>query len=263
MFSQKEIRFAILLGTLLLIILLLIVVFAIVHFRIRQVRHQKEKQILESQFFQTLLQSQLEIQEQTFEHVSKEIHDNLGQVASLIKINLNTLQLHERQKAEENIKETKELVRHLILDLKLLSLNLSSERITAMGLIKLLETDIERINKTGLFSIKLQQEGISYRLEKDKEIILYRMSQEILNNMVKHSQAVNVYITLKFTKKSFILDFIDDGIGFNAEEMLKEGVKRGSTGLHNLQKRSALINANLTVESSPRKGTNIRIELPL
>jgi signal transduction histidine kinase len=228
----------------------------------KQVKNKMEREKMRAEFHQSLLQSQLEIQEQTFEHISKEIHDNLGQVASVIKINLNTLDLDERQKADEKIAASKELVKQLILDLKLLSLNLSSDRIAQMGLLRLLQTDVDRISKSGIFSINLQQQGAPYRLETDKETILYRMGQEVLNNMVKHSKAANVLVTMKFNEKSFILDFIDDGIGFNAGEILKDGLQRGSNGLHNLQKRSALINATLTVKSTPGKGTNISIELP-
>lgn len=259
--------YQIVIGIVVIIIVLLIAVafiFILVTYANKKKKlFLKEKQILQSQYQQSLLQSQLEIQEQTFNHISKEIHDNLGIVASVIKINLNTIQLNNPAQSQEKINETKELVKQLILDLKLLTLNLSSDRITQLGLLQLLYADVDRINKSGVFNLILNANGNPYRMEPDKEIILYRMSQEILNNAIKYSGANNVAISLYFHEKNFILTVQDDGIGFNAAELLKTGLQKGHNGLHNLQKRSALINAQLTVTSTPGKGTNISIDLPL
>ena len=229
----------------------------------KQQKNKAEKEKMKTAFQQSTLQSQLEIQEQTFEHIAKEIHDNLGTTASIIKINLNTLPLEQPQKAAEKIAATKELVIQLIHDLKLLTLNLSSDRIAEMGLLQLLRQDVERIRKSNIFSVTLNIYGRPCRFETGKETIVYRMCQEILNNIIKHSGATQVQTDVIFQEKNIILNFIDDGIGFNAGERLKTGLQKGSNGLHNLQKRAGLINAALTIKSTPGKGTSISIELPV
>jgi signal transduction histidine kinase len=225
----------------------------------KQMRNRTEREKLQSQFAQTLLQSQLEIKEQTLQHISHELHDNLGQVASLIKINLTTLQLNDTAKATEKIEDTKDLTRQLITDLKSLSVSLGADRITQTGLAKALETEVERLNKTGQFAASLTQEGNVPAMNNDKAVILYRMAQEILNNMVKHSSAKQIAVLLKGSGNLFTLAFNDDGIGFNIEEKAKSG----GAGLNNLQNRARLINAQLTMQSTPGNGTRVTIELPL
>jgi signal transduction histidine kinase len=225
----------------------------------RQARNREEKQKMQSQFAQTLLQSQLEIQEQTLRHISHELHDNLGQVASLIKINLTTLQLDDATKATEKIEITKDLTRQLIADLKSLSVSLGADRIAQTGLAKALETEVDRLNKTGQFTATLAQVGQLPTIENDKAVILFRMAQEVLNNMVKHSGAKQIALLLKASGNLFTLAFSDDGVGFDIDEKKNSG----GAGLQNLQNRAKLINAQLNIHSTPGNGTSVTIELPL
>jgi signal transduction histidine kinase len=222
-------------------------------------RHAEEKELLAQQFSQTLLETQLEIKEQTLQHIAYELHDNLGQMASLIKINLNTLQLDDTVKTKQKIEDTKDLVRQLIADLKSLSLNLNSDRIAQLGIIKGLEDEVDRLNKTGQFEAVLHHSGSSPELNSNTTIILYRMVQEIINNIVKHSGAKRITISVEATGNLFTLVCIDDGAGFDA----KETIKKGGSGLINLRSRAKLINAHLVIQSSTKNGTKISIELPL
>ena len=234
------------------------IIFTMIHKK-KQQEHSNEKKLLQKRFQEELLQSQLEIQEQTLQHVAIELHDNLGQAASLIKIYLNTFQFHDEAKAKQKIEDTKELVRQLITDLKLLSLRLSSDRVAQLGIIKGLEYEVERLNKTGLFETTLRCDGLAPKLDDNSTIILYRMVQEVINNIVKHSRAKRIDINLKIAENFFTLVLNDDGLGFNLEEKMK----KGGSGLTNLQNRAKLINAKLLINSSPKKGTKILIALPL
>ncbi len=243
-------------------ILILLAILLIVFINIQQrkkIIYHKEKQLLQSQFSQILLQSQIEIQEQTLQHISKELHDNFGHIASLIKINLFTLQLNDTDKALAKIEDTKDLTRQLIADIKSLSVSLGSDRIAQAGLAKAIETEVERLNKTGEFIATFQLRGPMPDIDADKALILYRMAQEVLNNVVKHSKAKHINILLQVNENVFILAFSDDGIGFNAEE----NATASGAGLRNLQSRALLINAHLHIESLPGNGTTITIGLPL
>ena len=223
----------------------------------RQARNRTEKLLMEQSFSQTLLQSRLEIQEQTLQHISHELHDNLGQVASLIKINLNTIKIDDRDKALERLEDTKELTRQLITDLKSLSVSLGGQRITQLGLGKALEIEVQRLNKTGEFEAEFTQEGMLPKLDGDKATILYRMAQECINNMVKHSRATKILVDLKSRENLIILALTDNGVGFNTEEQLQSN----GAGLKNLHNRAQLINALLTIDSTPGSGTHVNIQL--
>lgn len=217
----------------------------------------KEKS-LKSQFSETLLQSQLEIKEETLQHISQELHDNLGQVASLIKIHLNTLQLQDPEKAAEKIDDTKELVRQLIFDIKSLSLSLGTNKIQQIGLAKALRLEVQRLKKLEQFTISYSGVEEVIGLNADKAIILYRMFQEICNNIIKHSQAKHIHVLLTVSNNLLTLVVHDDGIGF--DPALLEG---NGSGLDNLRNRAQLIKSNLTIASTPDKGTTISIILPL
>ena len=254
--TNLDLQNTILVVAFIILLLICFIGFVLVIFYYKRKKLQLE---LKKQFSQTLLQSQIEIQEQTLQHLSRELHDNFGQVASLIKINLNTLQFSDPEKATEKIEATKDLTRQLIADIKSLSVSLGSDRLTQVGLAKALETEVERLNKTGEFTAVYEVRDEIPVLHNDKLVILYRMAQEVLNNMVKHSQAKQIKISLHASDNLFILAFSDDGIGFNADE------KRNASGagLRNLHNRALLINAQLHIQSLPGKGTTITISLPL
>lgn len=244
------------------VVILLLVVFIgliLILYYLRRIKSIKEEKKLKDEFSQTLMQSQIEIQEQTLQHISRELHDNLGQVASLIKINLNTLKLSGPDSAVEKIENTKELTRQLIADIKSLSVSLGSDRIVQTGLAKALETEVERLNKTGQFSATYQLNGTIPDIDKDKAIILYRMSQEVLNNMVNHSRASRINILITVTENLFTLVFSDNGWGFNVQEKMTNSI---GAGLRNLHNRAQLINAQLSIQSTPGNGTETTIELP-
>lgn len=257
--SLSNLSNSILLATIVILVLCGFIILNFILYYFKTKKHHTQQIILKSQFAQTLLQSQIEIQEQTLQHISRELHDNLGQVASLIKINLNTLQLDNMPKTAEKIEATKDLTRQLIADIKSLSVSLGSDRIAQAGLVKALETEVERLNKTGQFTAIFALEGTMPVIDNDKAVILYRMAQEILNNMVKHSQATQINIFLHASENLFKLQFNDDGVGFNAAEKLNGS----GAGLRNLTSRALLIHATLQILSSAENGTSIIIEMPL
>jgi signal transduction histidine kinase len=257
--QNKEILITIILGAILFIFLVIVIFISTIKYQKKQRNHLLEKQQLRSQFAQTLLQSQLEIQEQTLQRVSWELHDNLGQIASIIKINLNTLQLTDATKAAEKIESTKDLTRQLIQDIKALSISLGSDHLKQAGLLKVLQTEVDRLNKTGEFTATFTMEGVMPFINDDKAVILYRMAQEVLNNIVKHSGAINIKLDLHVKGNLFTLAFTDDGVGFDVAAKMKSG----GAGLKNLHNRAKLIHATLGISSNPGKGTQTSIQVTL
>lgn len=235
---------------------ILLFIFAI-SISLRYRKRKRENEDLKVQFSQTLLQSQLEIREQTLRHISYELHDNLGQVASLIKINLNTFQFDDKTKAIQKIADTKELTLQLIADIKALSVSVGSDHLSRTGILKALEMEVERLNKTGEFIASFRSEVEVMEISQDRAVILYRMVQEILNNCIKHSRAKHIDLIIHNQENKYILAINDDGVGFNTE---KAG-SNVSAGLTNLQNRAQLIQANIKIDSTPGKGTQVTISL--
>lgn len=211
------------------------------------------------QYQEQLSMSKLETQEQTLQQISRELHDNFGHVVSLIKINLNTLQLNDSDKALSKIEDSKLLTRQLMADIKSLSLTLNSDRIIKDGFVKVLQTDVERLGKTGLFNVKFTEQGQFPTVDNNKLTILYRMAQEVLNNMAKHSEASLISVDVNTKNNLLTLEIHDNGKGFDLDEKMKNG----GSGLSNLQKRAALINASLDIQSRPGLGSSFIIQVPV
>ncbi len=256
----SEITYLIIFGSITVIILLVFVIIITFRYYRRNYTYRHQLTVLEYEKNRAILQSQLEIQEQTLQHISNELHDNIAQVASIIKINLNTLKINDPVNAEQKIDALKDLTKQLISDVKALSVNLNGDRIVRLGLSRALEIEIERINKTELFSATFEQNDHVFSLSDDQTIILYRMAQEILNNMVKHSNAKQIALKLSANENTITLQISDDGDGFDVEDTFKNNT---GAGLPNLKKRAALINAELVINSTIGSGSGFAITAPI
>jgi signal transduction histidine kinase len=233
------------------------IIYFIVLYKNRQIKHHREQEHLQSNFRQELLKAQLEIQEQTLSHIGREIHDNIGQVLSFVKLNLGTSTnnlLHLQQK----MVESRDLVAQAINDLRDLSKSMSFQHIVHLGLVKAIQIEAERVNKSNLLQLEVKVEGEIYELGQQCELVLFRIFQESLNNALKHAEAQLFKIDLRFTAESFNLTLEDDGRGFTVTERLNDGY---GSGLKNIESRAAMIGAVASISSSPGNGCLVSIEL--
>lgn len=243
-------------------IVLLLFVFFIVNFILlyqkRQQKNFEEKLIMKTQFQQALLQTQIEIQEQTLKTISQEIHDNIGQILSLAKLNLNTFEDAESANNQIKINDTKNLVSKAINDLRDLSRSLHGDNIAELGLQESVAGELKILQNTGQYITELKITGEPYKLAPQKEMVLFRIVQEAMNNTIKHAKAKNIFIEMKYQPDSFYLIITDDGIGFNAAGL--QSTQTG-IGLKSMQNRAALIGGEFSMNSSAGKGTEIKIRL--
>src|SRR5258706_10354982 len=144
---SQDIIITIIVTFFLLLLTSFVVVFITYHQR-RQIKNLNEKQQLQSKYQKELLRTQLEIQEQTLKTISQEIHDNIGQVLSLAKLNLNTMDVTQQDKLQEKISDSKKLVSKAIQDLRDLSKSMNTDNIEALGLVRAIEYELEMIRKT-------------------------------------------------------------------------------------------------------------------
>jgi signal transduction histidine kinase len=223
--------------------------------------HLREQQ-LESQYQQTLLQTQLEIQEQTLKNISQEIHDNVGQVLSLAKLNLNTMDIAKTEQLQGKIDNTLSQVSKAINDLRDLSKSFNTDNITAIGLVRAIESELEMIKKTDFLKTEFNSTGVKRKLEPQKELILFRIVQEALHNIIKHASAKTVNVLATYTDKELELQIADDGHGFDLAPLNKEGDTGFGLGLRNMQNRAKLIGADLSIRSNSSTGTLVKIILP-
>ena len=262
MFADKEeAYYTIILFSLFALLLIIIVLMTAILYYNRRKKHLQEKRVLEINFQQTLLQTQLEIQEQTLKNISQEIHDNIGQALSLAKLNLNTMPPTNDEALQQKILNSKELVSKAITDLRDLSRSLDTDYVQEMGLQRAIEYELEMIRKTGIIETNLFVEGSMFRLQKQNELILFRIVQETLNNILKHANAKSINVNINYSN-AFTLIIKDDGKGLNLDPLSEEKNNNFGLGIRNMHSRAKLIGADFSLTSQPGQGTEVKIVLP-
>lgn len=244
----------ILIGSALMLLFVIFFYLMMLQLHRRRITHQQEMHELTMQYERTLLQSQLEIQEQTFRNISQEIHDNIGQVLSLAKLNLNSLE-NVGQSAEK-INVTEELLGKALSDLRDISRSLSGEKISEIGLQNAIQNELRMIERITRMKCFFSYDSFIPGFSKEVNTIIFRMVQEILNNIIKHAKASKINVILTSNEQQTSIHIKDDGAGFNPEALDK--VNTG-IGLGNIKKRCDLIHGICAINSKPGEGTSVDI----
>jgi len=256
--AAEDIIVAIILASILIVILAVFtLLFFLVFVRKKRIL-QKNKEELSVSYEKALLQTRVEIQEQTLNHISGEIHDNIGQVLSFVKLSLSTaFQLSDAAK-QTKIEESVSLIAEVINDLRDLSKSLSFEKIKKEGLCEVIKYESERLKRNGIIEAEATITGNPTPLGTQKELLLFRIFQEITNNSLKHSGSPVLIINLNYSIDLFTLTVTDKGKGFDTSDLDKfKGL-----GLDNMQERAALIGATIHMESKLGKGCVTLISVP-
>ncbi|WP_298353437.1 sensor histidine kinase [Runella sp.] len=233
-------------------------------FKKRQSEHRQEKITLQHQYQQEILQAQLEIQNQTLQQIGRELHDNIGQLLSVMSINLDILEEDVSDlKTRSQIIDTSKILQQTIADVRSLSKSLDGDFAKDFGLVDSLSHDLRRIRATGKYQTEILMEGEPYRLDGQKEFVLFRIVQEILTNILKHAEAKTIKVTLHYTPAQFSLTVQDDGKGFDNEAVLGRKMENAGAGLRNIQRRTEMVGGTYIIETARGQGTKIEIQLPI
>ena len=232
------------------IIIALIVIFLIVLFAVFQRRKNnllQEKESEKKRFETEIAETQIEIREETLRNISWELHDNIGQLLTLAKIQLQNA-------SPENMEEVSQTISKSLNEVRALSKLINPEFIKNIKLREALQLEIERFNRLQFIEASLSLEGEEKEVSKKHEMILFRILQEFFSNTIKHARASKLEVLLSFKEDLLIIVAKDNGIGFKSEEIQKKGI-----GLQNIKTRAKLINAKVNLESKPNNGTILNI----
>ncbi len=236
------------------------IIYFLILYRKKQVLNSIQQEKLEIKFQREILKTQLEVQEQTMQTIGADLHDNIGQLLSLTSLTLNSIELDNELKARQKIDTAIDLTVRSIKEMRLLGKLLQGDQLIAMGLPEAIRHEINWIEKSGRYQINYTEEGEMPAIScTEKDLILFRIIQEILNNIMKHSQATEINIKLNYQDASLLLAVNDNGIGFNADNLPTE---QSGMGLQNIQKRAGIIGGEATIISNQGEGTTITIFTP-
>jgi len=211
---------------------------------------------MQKHFKQELLQSKLETQEYSFNQISKELHDNIGQLLSTTKLLLGMAAM-ELENVPDTLKTAEQSLAQAIQDIRLLSKSLDKEWLSQFNIIESLEAEKERINSLKTIKVEFNNQYSKIQLEPDLQVMLFRVVQEALQNSIKHASPEQINIKTRYNKTYFELTIEDDGKEFNIES-----AQRDNLGLHNMIHRVQLLGGTINWKSK-EIGTSITIAIPV
>lgn len=213
---------------------------------------------------ETFTKNLIKSQEEERKRIAGELHDSLGQELLIIK-NRSILALEnigDEKSIRKHFNEISSLSTQAINEVREITYNLRPFQLDRIGLTKAIQSLVTRAESSSEINFKIYADEIDNVFPKELEINVYRMIQEGINNIIKHSQAASVIITISKEEKEVLILIQDDGIGFSISEENSDSKKKGM-GLIGINERAMLFKGEMEIDSAPGKGTKVKITLPL
>ncbi len=262
--QNQEIFFVIIMGTLLALLLVGFILGMLFFYQRKRQKQEQEMIRLKEEYEQEVLRSQLEIQETTMKSIAQELHDNIGQSLSVIKLWMSMAPVEKDHEAYEGIQTSREMLHKVIRDMSDLTKSLHTDRIADIGLSEAINFDVASIRRMGILQIQFETAGEEFHFPDQKSIFIFRMYQEIMNNILKHSQATHVNVSIVYSgNNTFVLTIQDDGVGFDVQKKKDSGSGSSGLGLKSMSNRAKMIGGDLNIRSEPGTGTTVTVNVPL
>jgi PAS domain S-box-containing protein len=208
----------------------------------------------------------LSVQEDERKRITRDLHDQCGKNLTALRFGLEKFQkaLPDERRARDTFEDVLGLIRRLGDDIRNIASDLRPDTLDHFGLIPTLEWYINKLSsRIPEIRIDLQISGFKRRLSPETEVVLYRVIQEGLTNVLKHAEARNVKILLTYSHPRVILTMRDDGKGFAEKKVLSPSrIGKGGIGLLGMRERVSSLGGMINIMSEKGKGTLIRIEVP-
>ncbi|MFC6860224.1 sensor histidine kinase [Zunongwangia atlantica] len=215
----------------------------------------REKIEAEQYYEKEISNTKIEIQEQTLKNIGWELHDNIGQLLSVAKMQLNMASAAHKIE-QETLVDIKNVVANSLQEVRALSKSLNSDVIGSAGLEKSVQTELDRFSRLNVIKTNFTTNGKIFVVDQKDSLVIFRILQEFFSNVIKHSGADHLKVCFEYLENELFIICEDDGVGFDIEKVDR------SNGLFNMQNRSHLINSQFKLESFPGRGTSISLHYP-
>lgn len=256
--GETELLITIILFNLFFVVFIVAIIIYINKYRLKKKEYLNEIEINNEIHQKELLATQLEIQQATMQQIGRELHDNIGQKLTLVSLYTQQL-LYENKVTEESerINQISEIINQSLHDLRSLSKTLTDDNINQKEIITLIQEEVDQTNALKRCKITFTNTSEHLELEFIQKNVLLRITQEFLQNSIKHSKCQNMKIDLSIPEGYlWKLEIDDDGIGFDTSKQNSNGI-----GLTNMKNRAKIIGAEFSIESSVHSGTKLNIAL--
>jgi len=246
-------------GTLLLTLFVFFIIYYILVQKHKQNKHQLEKQSLLFENQKKIFSARIEEQENTMSKISVELHDSLVPKLSLTQANLGLIENEaSTEKRALMIEETDAILYGLLDDVHNISHSLNSNFIKNIGLVEVIKKELEMLgsHKQTVFSFSVT--GAYLPMEPERELLIYRIAQELLYNATKHAQASVINLVLTYEPAHFSMSVTDNGIGFD-KNIIKE---MKGLGFFSMQERVKYLNGTFDIQTASAQGSRFTLSIP-
>lgn len=249
--GNAEIILIYLIGTFAMVVLAGAIFFFFVSYQKRLLKKELEINIIKSRQQEEILKNTILSQEKERKRIAQDLHDEVGAMLSVVKLNVSLFERKsDNPKSKKLANETKSYIDDVILQVRRISRALLPPSLERLGLAVAVEELVDWVNKSGAIQVNYWCSPMVMRLDNKKELAVFRIIQELVNNAIKHSNASTVFVKLRYSASGLGVSISDNGKGFDAEKMVKTGL-----GLRNLESRSQILDAKMRINSFPGKGT--------
>lgn len=234
------------------------IIIFIRQYKIKKKAHIGELEKVDLLHKKEILKTQTEIQKETMSYIGREIHDNVGQKLTLSSLYLQQLVFENKaSQVNESLNNVNDIINESLFELRQLSKSLINDTIQENTITKLIEnecTKIRQLKKCKIsFISSLNKVVNSYQIKS----ILLRITQEFIQNSLKHSKCKKIDINLSSINNELVILLKDDGIGFNTQTKSAKGI-----GLNNIKKRIEILEGKHEILSN-KKGTQLTLKIPI
>lgn len=234
-----------------------IVVF-VVFYQKRMLQEQFKRQAMEFDHQQKMMQAELESQESERRKLAADLHDSIGGMLSTIRVGITTMA--KSLPNPQAIDETKQMLDDTISSVRRISRDLMPSTLEKFGLMYAIKELCERFQQTSHIPVYFSNNGDIPKLDSQRELMIFRIAQELLNNAIKHSQATGIHVSIEMGSH-ITLRVDDDGIGFDADFYKNDLSGNKGLGLYNIENRARLLGGEIIFERKP-KGSKTTLVAP-
>lgn len=258
--SQEGVLIILIASTALVLLLGTIVVTLLIQKK-RKYHYQRQLSNIKVHYEKTILQTRLKILEETFRAISENLHDNVGSNISTAMLLLYKDENFTELETEMNRKEALAILDKVVDDLKNIAHSLNPDYLDVIGLNEAVKQRVEQLERTKKYKIDLQLNIAPFRLNKQKQLVLFYIFQEAINNINSHAEADKIEVALQYEKNQIEFCIKDNGKGMDLQYNEIEKKVKGA-GLMNMKNHAEMIDAKLEISSKEGEGTRITVFVP-
>lgn len=259
--QTQEIVFFVIIATGAILLAVILVVNLLLLSRNRRLKHESLVLELKNKYEKELMKTQVEVAENTLNDIARDLHDDVGQMLTFSIIQLNNIKTEDNKIIENNLSEVRNSIKNTLQSVREISKTLSNDYISSFGIYESLQRLFERLERQKILSSKLNFSSSILFKSRSNELFVFRIIQELVSNTIKHSQAMEMSLSLFQENNNLKIEYRDNGKGISPE-LLNSNQLPNSLGFANIYKRIELMKGMIEINSNVGEGFYLQLTIP-